>query len=91
MPRTEAKKAANYRYNVKTYTTLGCRVRKDEAEMFRKACEAAGTSPNAVFRAAMIEFMGGKTLHRPPAKKKQPEDTYDPSLEPTYEHEEDPA
>lgn len=40
-------------------TLLGCKVRKDEAEQFKQACADAGTTPNAIFRAAMIDFMNG--------------------------------
>lgn len=36
---------------------LGCKIRKDKAEQFKEACKAAGTTPNAVFVAAINEFL----------------------------------
>lgn len=54
---SEARKRANKKYNAKTYTMLGCKVRKDYAEQVKAACEAAGTTPNAIFRAALDRFM----------------------------------
>lgn len=38
-------------------TVLGCKVRRDRAEQFKDACKKNGTSPNAVFMAAMEKFM----------------------------------
>lgn len=78
---TEAKKRANNKYNAKTYTTLGCRVRKDEAEQFKQACENAGTSPNAIFREAMLAFMGKEyTIRKDTVKQDdfKEDTTYEP-------------
>jgi hypothetical protein len=36
---------------------LACKIRRDDAERFRAACKLAGTSPNAVFRAAVHDFL----------------------------------
>lgn len=36
---------------------LGCKVRKERAEEFKTACKAAGTTPNAVFTAAINDFL----------------------------------
>lgn len=55
---SRAQKNASNKYNLKHYTVLGCKVRKDEAEKFKEACKEAGTTPNAIFRAAMDDFMG---------------------------------
>lgn len=38
-------------------TVLGCKIRKDKAEAFKAACKRNGTSPNAVFSAAIEKFM----------------------------------
>ena len=47
-------------------TVLGCKVRKDIADDFKAACKIAGTTPNAVFRAALDDFMvkAGKLSER---------------------------
>ena len=58
MALTEARRRANNKYIAKNYTVVGCKVRKDEAEKFKEACKEAGTTPNAIFRAAMDDFMG---------------------------------
>ena len=62
MALTDAQRRANNKYIAKAMTVLGCKVRKDEAEEFKAACSAAGTSPNAVFRAAMQDFMAAHLL-----------------------------
>ena len=59
MPLTDARRRANAKWDAANMTTLGCRMRKDKAEQFKAACKAAGTTPNAVFTAAMDRFMGG--------------------------------
>ena len=38
-------------------TVLGCKVRRDKAEQFKAVCKKNGTSPNAIFMAAMEKFM----------------------------------
>lgn len=57
MPLTDAKRRANNKYIAENMTVLGCKVRKDRAEEFKAACKAAGTTPNAVFTAAINEFL----------------------------------
>ena len=57
---TDAQRRANNKYIAANMTVLGCKMRKDEAEAFKAACKAAGTTPNAIFRQAMREFMEQK-------------------------------
>jgi len=57
MPLTEAKRRANNKYIAANMTVLGCKVRKDKAEIFKAACKEQGTTPNAVFTAAMDKFL----------------------------------
>lgn len=57
MALTDAKRRANNKYIAANMTVLGCKVRKDRAEEFKAACKAAGTTPNAVFTAAINKFM----------------------------------
>lgn len=54
---TRAKRASNNKWDAENMVVLGCKVRKDLAEEFRQACREAGTSPNAVFRAALEDFL----------------------------------
>lgn len=59
MALTEAKRRANNKYIAANMTTLGVKLRRSDAEEFKAACRAAGTTPNAVFRAAIDRFMEG--------------------------------
>ena len=54
---TRAKRANNNKWDAANMAVLGCKVKRDEADAFREACRMAGTSPNAVFKAAIDEFM----------------------------------
>lgn len=57
MSLTESKRRANNKWDAANMTVLGCKVRKSRAEAFKAACKAAGTTPNAVFTAAIDRFM----------------------------------
>ena len=54
---TRAKRTNNNKWDAANMTVLGCKVKRDEADAFREACRMAGTSPNAIFKAAIDEFM----------------------------------
>ena len=54
---TEMQKKSRNKWDAANMTVLGCKVRKERAEEFKAACKAAGTTPNAVFTAAMNKFM----------------------------------
>lgn len=62
MALTEAKRRANNKYIAEHMTVLGCKIRKNDAEKFKQACITAGTTPNAVFRKAIEEFMKKNTV-----------------------------
>ena len=57
MPRSEAKRRADNKYNLAHYTVLGCKMKITEAEEFKNTCKDSGTTPNAVFRKAIENFM----------------------------------
>ena len=57
MALTDAKRRANNKYINENMTTLGCKMRKDDAAAFKIACNIMGTTPNAVFRRAVDDFM----------------------------------
>lgn len=54
---TRAKRANNNKWDAANMTVLGCKIRKDKAEEFKTACKLAGTTPNAVFRAAAEDLI----------------------------------
>lgn len=60
MALTDAKRRANNKYIAEHMTVLGCKIRKDKAEAFKQACKDAGTTPNAVFTAAINAFMNSR-------------------------------
>lgn len=57
MPVSEKKKASNAKWDKENMTILACRVRKEYAEEFKAACTQAGTTPNAVLKAAADKFI----------------------------------
>ena len=54
---TRAERANNNKWDAVNMTVLGCKVKRDEADAFREACRMPGTSPNAIFKAAIDDFM----------------------------------
>ena len=54
---SRAKRANNNKWDAENMKVLGCKVRKDKAERFQELCKQHGTTVNAVFTAAMDEFM----------------------------------
>ena len=54
---TEKQKKSRNKWDAANMTVLGCKVRRDKAERFKAVCKKNGTSPNAIFLAAMEKFM----------------------------------
>lgn len=54
---SEKKKASNAKWDKENMTSLACRVKKDYAENFKAVCAEAGTTPNAVLKQAVEEFL----------------------------------
>lgn len=55
---TENQKRYRNKWDAENMTVLGCKVRKEKAAQFKAACKEAGTTPNAVFIAAINDFLG---------------------------------
>lgn len=72
MALTDAKRRANNKYIAKTMTVMGCKVRRAEADAFRAACKAGGTTPNAVFRRAMQDYMAARQETNGPGDNDRP-------------------
>lgn len=53
----DSKRRANNKWDAANMTVLGCKIRRDKAEKFKSECAAKGTSVNAVFSAAIDEFL----------------------------------
>lgn len=54
---TKAKRASNNRWDKENMSVLTCKMRNETAASFRAACKLAGTTPNAVFRAAAEDLI----------------------------------
>ena len=54
---TEAQKRARDKWDRENTTVLSCKLRVEEAERFKVACAAAGTTQNAVLREAVRAFI----------------------------------
>ena len=54
---SESRRRANNKWDAANMTTLGCRMRKTDAQIFKAACKDSGTTVNAVFAAAAAEFL----------------------------------
>lgn len=54
MPPSEAQKRASNKYNKEHMTTLGCKVKKAEAEEFREYAAANGTTTNALLKEFVL-------------------------------------
>ena len=57
MAQTDAQKRAAKKYQAAHMASVGIKLRKEDAEAFKAACAAAGTTPSAVLRAAISQFM----------------------------------
>lgn len=54
MPPSEAQKRASNKYNMAHMATLGCKVKKAEAEAFRSYAESMDKTANALLREFVL-------------------------------------
>lgn len=57
---TESRKKANAKWDAENMTTLGCRVKKDQAEKFKAYCAEIGKTSNAVLRDYVLDCIEEK-------------------------------
>lgn len=50
MAPSEAQKKASNKYNLEHMTTLGCKVKKEDAEKFKQYCATQGKTSNTVLK-----------------------------------------
>jgi len=72
MPKTDAQKRARNKYESKTYTIVGCKVRKEYAELFRAACYRNGTTPATVLKTAIDTYLLNNSDSAAPAASCDP-------------------
>ena len=68
MATSEAQKRARDKWNREHLTVLTCNVTTEKKEQFKRACQLAGTTQNAVLLAAVNKF-----LEEHPIKEDSPE------------------
>lgn len=61
MAPSDAQKRASNKYNLEHMTTLGCKVRKAEAEAFKDYCAKQGKTSNAVLSEYVFECISTDT------------------------------
>ena len=69
---SDIQKRARNKWAAANMTVLGCKIRKDKADLFKAECKAAGTSPNAVFTAAIDSFLMERDVAQAPASTTAP-------------------
>lgn len=57
MPRTDAQRRAQNKYDAAHYTSLTIKVTKEYADTVRAVCAAAGVAPASIMRAALDKFI----------------------------------
>lgn len=57
MSKTKAQAKASNKWDAENMKVLGVKIRRDYADAFRSKCFASGTTPGAVLRAAIDEYM----------------------------------
>ena len=58
MAPSEAQKKASNKYNLEHMATIGCKLKKEQAEAFRAYCKERNTTPNAELRKYILECVG---------------------------------
>lgn len=58
MPLSEARKAANARWDKENMTTLGCKVKKEEAAAFKEYAAQRGKTSNTILKEYVFECIG---------------------------------
>lgn len=51
----ESRKKANAKWDAENMTTLGCRVKKDQAERFKTYCKGKGKTSNTVLKEFVLD------------------------------------
>lgn len=55
---SEAQKRANQKWDKDNMMTLGCRLKKEDAEAFKAYCAAKGTTANTALRDYVLSCIG---------------------------------
>lgn len=58
MAPSEAQKKASLKWDKENMSTIGCKVKKDQAEKFKAYCIEQGKTSNAVLREYVLDCIG---------------------------------
>lgn len=61
---SEKKKASNAKWDSANMATLGCRVKKTQAEAFKAYCENLGKTSNTVLKDYVLDCIGENDTER---------------------------
>lgn len=59
---SEAKKKSNARWDKENMTTLGCKVKRDQAERFKQYAASKGTTSNTLLKQFVLSCIDGTPL-----------------------------
>jgi hypothetical protein len=68
MPPSDAQKRASNKYNLKNMATIGCKVKKEEAALFKQFCKDQGKTSNTVLKDFVLACIYGPETEEPPDK-----------------------
>ncbi len=71
MAPSESQKKASNKYNLAHMATLGCKVRKEQAEIFKAYCEKQGKTSNTVLKEYVLECINTLDKAAPTAEEEQ--------------------
>lgn len=63
---SEKKKKSNAKWDKENMTVLACKVRKEVADKFKKACAAEDTTSNAVLQQAVRDYIDAHPVPEEP-------------------------
>lgn len=55
---TESRKRANAKWDKENMTTLGCKIKKEQAIAFKAYCERQGSTSNTILKEFVLECIG---------------------------------
>ncbi len=58
MATPESKRKANDKWDKENMSTLGCKVKKAQAEKFKERCASEGKTANTVLRNFVLDYIG---------------------------------
>lgn len=58
---SESQKKASIKWDKENMATLGCKVKREQAEKFKEKCKTNGTTANEVLKECVLAYIGEST------------------------------